>query len=60
VGFSPKIKLEIICNDKEVDMIIITIQEAAHIGLRGDGKIYISSADEAIRISTGEQGEDAV
>jgi nitrogen regulatory protein P-II 1 len=60
VAFSPKIKLEIICNDKDVDMIISTIQEAAHTGKYGDGKIYVISVDDVVRIRTGEQGDNAV
>lgn len=57
VDFIPHVKLEIFCQDELVDQIISTIQESAHTGLRGDGKIYVSQVDNAIRISTGEQGE---
>jgi len=54
------IKLGIFCLDEIVDQIIAKIQKAAHTGLRGDGKIYVTDVDEAVRISTGEYGKDAV
>lgn len=61
VDFIPNVKLEVICRDNLVDEIVDTIQETAHTGLRGDGKIYvISHVEEAGRISTGERGIDAV
>jgi len=53
-------KIEIVCLDEMVAEIIEAIQKAAHTGLRGDGKIYVSSVDEAIRIETGERGEMSV
>lgn len=43
-----------------VDKIVAVIKKTAHTGLRGDGKIYVSSVDEAIRIETGERGEVAI
>lgn len=58
--FVPHIKIEIFCLDELLDEIVNTIQNAAHTGLRGDGKIYICGAKEAIRISTGEKGDSAV
>ncbi len=60
VDFIPHTKLELFCNDALVETIVATIQEHAHTGLKGDGKIYISRVDDAIRISTGERGEEAV
>lgn len=60
VDYVPHVKIEIFCKDEMTDEIVATIKKEAHTGLRGDGKIYISSIDEAIRISTGEQGDDAV
>ena len=58
--YVPHAKIEIICKDQQVDKIISTIEKAAHTGLHGDGKIYVSDANNAIRISTGERGEKAV
>lgn len=55
----PHVKLEIICVDKLVNAVIETIQNAAHTGLRGDGKIYVSEINEAIRISNGDSGDKA-
>jgi len=58
--FVPHIKIEIFCLDNLLDEIVNVIEKTAHTGLRGDGKIYICSTHEAIRISTGERGEAAV
>ncbi len=58
--FVPHVKIEIFCKDDLVEEIVDTIEKSAHTGLRGDGKIYICSAREAVRISTGERGENAV
>ena len=57
--FVPHMKIEIFCPDGMVDDIVNAIERSAHTGLRGDGKIYICEALEAIRISTGERGEAA-
>ncbi len=59
VDYIPHAKIEIVCVDKMVDEIVSAIQKTAHTGLRGDGKIYISTIDEVIRIETGEHGEKA-
>ena len=56
----PGIKLEVICRDEIVEQVIETIIRHAHTGLRGDGKIYVSAIDTAVRISTGERGLEAV
>ena len=58
--YVPHVKIEIICKDELVEKIIATIEKAAHTGLHGDGKIYVSDVKNAIRISTGERGEKAV
>lgn len=58
--YIPHMKIEIVCRDVLVDRIVDTIREAAHTGLRGDGKIYVTPVDHAVRISTGERGEAAV
>lgn len=56
----PRVKLEIICVDSLVETVISTIQKAAHTGLQGDGKVYVSEVTDAIRISNNERGELAV
>jgi nitrogen regulatory protein P-II 1 len=56
----PHIRLEIACHAELVDEVLSTIAEAAHTGLRGDGKIYVLPLEEAVRISSGERGKNAV
>ena len=58
--FLPKIKLEIAIATAMVDSTVEAITKAAATGKIGDGKIFISSLDEVIRIRTGETGEDAI
>ena len=53
-------RIEIICSDELVDPVIAAIEQAANTGLHGDGKIYVLPVDQAVRISTGERGDDAV
>ena len=60
VDFLPKIKLEIVVDDDIVDSAVDAILEAARTDRIGDGKIFISSIDEAIRIRTGERGVSAI
>ena len=60
INYVPHVKLEIICHDNLVEEVIKAIKKGAHTGLRADGKIYISSIDDAIRISTDERGEKAI
>ena len=60
LDFHPGIRLEVICRDDLVEKLISTIEKAAHTGLKGDGKIYVSNIEQAVRISTGEHGEGAV
>ena len=60
VDFVPKVKIEIIVADDMVHQVISTIAEAAKTGRIGDGKIFVTSVDEVIRIRTGETGADAV
>ncbi len=60
VDFVPKTKLEIIASDEIVPEIIEAIEKSAKTGNIGDGKIFISSTEEAIRIRTGEKGESAI
>lgn len=60
VDFIPKIKLEIAIADELVAKVVETIQTAAKTGRIGDGKIFVIPLDEALRIRTGEKGNDAV
>ena len=60
VDFVPKVKIEIIVKDDMVHQVISSITEAAKTGRIGDGKIFVTSVDEVIRIRTGEKGEDAI
>lgn len=56
----PKIKLEIVVKDKDVDKVLSLILETAKTGEIGDGKIFILPVEEVIRIRSAERGEDAV
>jgi nitrogen regulatory protein P-II 1 len=60
VDFLPKVKIEIVMDDNMLDRAIEAIQKAAHTGRIGDGKIFVYSVEDAIRIRTGERGIDAV
>ncbi|MEA2697147.1 MAG: nitrogen regulatory protein 1 [Myxococcales bacterium] len=60
VDFVPKIKIEVVVPDSIVSAIVATIAAAAKTDKIGDGKIFVSTIDEAVRIRTGERGEDAV
>jgi nitrogen regulatory protein P-II 1 len=60
VDFLPKVKIEIVLADELVDKAVEAIQNAARTGRIGDGKIFISNIDQAIRIRTGESGTDAL
>lgn len=60
VDFIPKVKLEIVVDDEIADKAIAAISEQANTGKIGDGKIFVSSISDAIRIRTGETGKDAL
>lgn len=60
VDFLPKTKIEAAVADEQVDSVVETISKAAHSGKIGDGKIFVSSLEQVIRIRTGETGDDAV
>ena len=60
VDFLPKVKIEVVLDDALVERAIEAIQKAAHTGRIGDGKIFVTIVEEAIRIRTGERGSDAV
>ncbi|MGF1657897.1 MAG: P-II family nitrogen regulator [Rubrimonas sp.] len=60
VNFVPKIKIEIVCQDSAVDKIVETITTSARTGKIGDGKIFVTSVEQAVRVRTDERGEDAL
>ena len=60
VDFLPKVKLEIVLDDAMVEKAVNAIKTAAQTGRIGDGKIFVSSIEQAIRIRTGEVGADAI
>ena len=60
VDFLPKVKLEMVIDDDMVDQAVEAVTKAAHTGKIGDGKIFVTSVDEIVRIRTGETGADAV
>ena len=60
VDFLPKIKLEIVVPDDRVPKVVEAIQSAANTGRIGDGKIFVLPVIEAVRIRTGDRGEDAI
>jgi nitrogen regulatory protein P-II 1 len=60
VDFLPKVKIEVVVDDSMLEAAVEAIQRAAHTDRIGDGKIFISTIDDAIRIRTGERGTDAI
>ena len=60
VDFIPKIKIEVVIDDKLLKKAIDTIQKTANTGKIGDGKIFVTNIEEAIRIRTGEKGNNAI
>jgi len=60
VDFLPKIKIELVVPDARIDAAVEAIQTAARTGRIGDGKIFITPVESAIRIRTGESGDDAL
>jgi len=60
VDFLPKIKMEVVTTDELAPQIVSAIMEAAKTGKIGDGKIFIMPVEDAVRIRTGETGEDAL
>jgi len=60
VDFLPKVKIELVVADAQVERALTVIREAAHSGRIGDGKIFVSAVEEAVRIRTGDTGEQAV
>lgn len=60
VDFIPKVKIEIVTDSDITGQVVETIQQAAKTDKIGDGKIFVSSVEEVIRIRTGESGKDAI
>ena len=60
IEFVPKLKLEIVVAEENVDNVIEAVQQSASTGKIGDGKIFVLPADETIRIRTGEKGPEAI
>ena len=60
VDFLPKVKIELIVRDEDVERAIEAVVKAARTGKIGDGKIFVTPIDQAVRIRTGETGEEAV
>ena len=60
VDFLPKIKIEVVVDDSQLAAAIDAIRNAAQTGRIGDGKIFVSNIEEAVRIRTGETGPDAI
>ena len=60
VDFVPKVKLEVVCSDDNLQTVVDTIMRAAQTGQIGDGKVFVSNLENSIRIRTGETGEEAL
>ena len=60
MDFLPKLKVEVVVKDSALEQTIETISKAANTGKIGDGKIFVFTIEEAIRIRTGETGDDAI
>ncbi len=60
VDFLPKVKIELVIDDDMLERAIEAILQAAHTGRIGDGKIFITTVEDAIRVRTGERGKDAI
>lgn len=60
VDFLPKVKIEVVVKDDSLDRVVDAITEAARTGQIGDGKIFVSRVEDAVRIRTGESGEEVL
>ena len=60
VDFVPKVRVDVLCDDAQAEKIADVIADAARTGKIGDGKIWITEVARAVRIRTGETGEDAL
>ena len=60
VDFLPKVKIELVVEDAQAEKAVEAIRTAAQTGRIGDGKIFVSGVEEAVRIRTGERGDEAI
>ena len=60
IDFLPKVKIEVVVKDEQLDACIDAITNAARTGKIGDGKIFVTSVERVIRIRTGEEGDEAI
>lgn len=60
IEFVPKVRVELVVDDADVDKAISAIRNAANTGKIGDGKVWITSVEKLVRIRTGEEGRDAI
>ena len=60
VDFVPKVKVEVLCDDDQVDGVVDALTKAARTGKIGDGKIWVTGVEQVVRIRTGEMGPDAL
>lgn len=60
VDFVPKVKVEVLCDDDQVDHVVEALANAARTGKIGDGKIWVTGVEQVVRIRTGEMGPDAL
>ena len=60
VDFVPKVKVEVVIADKVLDVVLDAVERNARTGRIGDGKIFVSPVEEAVRIRTGERAEEAI
>ena len=60
IDFVPKVKVEVVVDDDRADIVVDAIVKAAVTGKIGDGKVWVQSIDDLVRIRTGEQGIDAI
>jgi len=60
IDFLPKVKIEVVVKDEDVEKVVETIMKTAQTGRVGDGKIFIIPVEDVIRIRTGERGEQAI
>jgi len=60
IDFLPKVKVEVVVEDSMVENVIEAIENAARTGRIGDGKIFVTAVEQAVRIRTGDRGSDAI
>lgn len=60
VDFTPHVRIEVFCRDELAESVLAAIRQSAHTGLPGDGKIFVTAIETAVRVQTGERGEAIV